>query len=192
MKAITLWQPFPSLIAAGEKTSETRSWAPPAGLVGERIAIHAAKRHITFADTMGWSDELVSKVCDMVDREYDGWNGNLPLGAVVATARLVSCQQVVSHGTVSSATTDFRVAIPIAITDDRRGGRDRVPIDGLGDYRVGRWVWLFDDIEPLDEPIEARGYQKLWEWEPPASFPNKWAIVDRATVQSDIDRLGGC
>ena len=29
MKAISLWQPYASLIAAGVKTIETRGWAPP-------------------------------------------------------------------------------------------------------------------------------------------------------------------
>ena len=47
MKAITLHQPWASLIAEGVKTIETRSWAPPAALWGERIAIHAATRKPT-------------------------------------------------------------------------------------------------------------------------------------------------
>ena len=41
MKALTLHQPWASLIAGGRKTIETRPWAPPCGLVGERFAIHA-------------------------------------------------------------------------------------------------------------------------------------------------------
>lgn len=43
MKAISLWQPYASLIALGAKTIETRSWAPPAQYLETRIAIHAAK-----------------------------------------------------------------------------------------------------------------------------------------------------
>ena len=43
MKTISLWQPYASLIAAGVKTIETRGWAPPKGLMGQRIAIHAAR-----------------------------------------------------------------------------------------------------------------------------------------------------
>ena len=43
MKAITLHQPFASLIANGTKTIETRSWAPPKALIGQRIAIHAGE-----------------------------------------------------------------------------------------------------------------------------------------------------
>ena len=44
MKAFTLWQPYASLIADGTKTIWTPSWAPPRSLIGQRIAIHAAKK----------------------------------------------------------------------------------------------------------------------------------------------------
>ena len=43
MKAISLWQPWASLIACEAKRIETRSWKPPQSLIGERIAIHAAQ-----------------------------------------------------------------------------------------------------------------------------------------------------
>jgi activating signal cointegrator 1 len=43
MKALTLWQPWASLIVMGHKQYETRSWKRDS-LIGERIAIHAAKR----------------------------------------------------------------------------------------------------------------------------------------------------
>lgn len=46
MKAITLHQPWASLIACGAKPYETRSFPPPAGLIGRRIAIHAAARKV--------------------------------------------------------------------------------------------------------------------------------------------------
>lgn len=44
MKAITLWQPWASWIAAGWKTIETRTHTRFASLAGQRIAIHAGKK----------------------------------------------------------------------------------------------------------------------------------------------------
>lgn len=41
MRALTCKQPWASLIASGRKTIENRTWAPPAALIGQRIAIHA-------------------------------------------------------------------------------------------------------------------------------------------------------
>lgn len=43
MKALSLWQPWASLIADGRKRIETRSWRPPEWLVGQWVAIHATK-----------------------------------------------------------------------------------------------------------------------------------------------------
>ncbi len=31
-----------------------------------------------------------------------------------------------------------------------------------GDYSWGRWGWILEDIEPLNEPIPCRGHQGLW------------------------------
>lgn len=42
MRALTVRQPFAWAIAHGHKPVENRTWAPPLGAVGERIAIHAA------------------------------------------------------------------------------------------------------------------------------------------------------
>ena len=53
--AISLWNPWASLIAIGAKPFETRSWAPPAKCIGQRIAVHAALRPIK-PDDLG--DEL--------------------------------------------------------------------------------------------------------------------------------------
>jgi hypothetical protein len=40
MKALSLQEPFASLVRDSKKLVENRSWAPPASLIGERIAIH--------------------------------------------------------------------------------------------------------------------------------------------------------
>ena len=50
MHAISLWQPYASLIADGVKTKETRSWFPSREALGKRIAIHASKRKPTHAE----------------------------------------------------------------------------------------------------------------------------------------------
>ena len=164
MKAITLWQPWASLIATGLKTSETRSWAAPQGLWGERIAIHAARRPMTYTDTDRWSDELVDAVCDMVNREYNDWNGNLPLGAVVATARLIETGRVVAHEECGWFGEDSLCAI----VDTGNAVSSHQKIDGLGDYSIGRYMWFLDDVQRVLPVIPARGRQGFWEWKPPA------------------------
>ncbi len=78
--AITLWQPWASLIAVGAKPYETRGRPAPVRLIGKRIAIHAAKRPITL---VGLDRETVDAMMAVLPRIYD-----LPLGAVVCTAIL--------------------------------------------------------------------------------------------------------
>lgn len=83
MKAISLWQPWASLIACGVKVHETRHWHAPGWLIGQRIAIHAAKKLI--ADP---GEDLAELLSD----EFGGhWVMDLPRGAIVATATLANC-----------------------------------------------------------------------------------------------------
>jgi hypothetical protein len=44
--AITIWQPWATLIAIGAKPFEFRSWPVPARLIGQRIAVHAGARPV--------------------------------------------------------------------------------------------------------------------------------------------------
>ena len=79
-------QPWASLIACGLKTIQTRDWPPPMAVVGERIAIHAGKRP---PDSWEWNDDL-RLACEQ-------WNFDMPLGAVVATARLAGVYKVTQN-----------------------------------------------------------------------------------------------
>ena len=72
MKALTLWQPWASLIVLRHKCFETRSWKMD-GLIGERIAIHAAKRPCKDLDA-----ELINEIAKLSLNP-----AHLPLGAVV-------------------------------------------------------------------------------------------------------------
>ena len=86
MYAITLHQPWASLISLGLKAVETRSWPAPARLVGQRIAVHAGKR-------------VVRRPGEAIEKELrahwgDDWQVIIPNGAVVATAVLAGMAQV--------------------------------------------------------------------------------------------------
>lgn len=139
MKAITLHQPWATLIAKGIKTTETRSWAPPQELVGERIAIHAG-RTVSEIGLVG------------PDRAPLMWDSRkLPRGAVVATAILTDFGQV-THRTPDGEQVYLS------------HNHGWVNTDPWGDYSVARWIWCLSDIEELDPPIPARGHQRIWEW----------------------------
>ncbi len=79
--AITLYQPWASLIAVGAKRYETRSFPAPRRLLGQRIAIHAAKREITL---VGLDFKAARAIMAVVPTSVY----SLPRGVVVCTAFL--------------------------------------------------------------------------------------------------------
>ena len=136
MKAITLLQPWASLIALGEKRIETRSWSPRyRGL----LAIHASKR---------WRNED-ALLAQQHDAFLTVWRrhgirllSELPLGAVIATCRLADVRPT-------------EELIPTLSFEEC----------AFGNYSLGRWAWVLADVEPLAEPVPAVGALGLWDWE---------------------------
>lgn len=154
MKAITLWQPYASCIAAGLKTIETRSWPAPKALIGQRIAIHAAKRYpVPFQD---------DRIGDFTFTE------DIPLGAVVATAQLAECYPMIEANDEIPMVGGF-VYVDTNFIQVHESDDDSAPCyieDELnyGDFASGRWAWLLVNVEALPEPIPATGHQGLWNW----------------------------
>jgi activating signal cointegrator 1 len=157
VKAITLTQPWATLVAIGAKRFETRSWQPRH--LGP-IAIHAAK---------GFPPEAQARCCDdMFYRLLFGTTvrpdveagidprsrvESLPLRAVIATARL--------EWSESTDSAIFPSVLAEYGTPDERD---------LGNYSPGRWAWYLTGARPLPEPVQARGALWLWEWTPPADL----------------------
>ena len=143
MPAISLWQPYATLIAIGIKPFETRRWKPPERLVGRRIAIHAAKR-VPSADDL----QIVADACDKAYLLPD----RLDYGAVVCTALLYGWYKVKQS--------------PRGDRPGELSGYGSFWDDGLGDYSEGRFCWHFSQIEPFDPPIPAKGDRGFWQWDP--------------------------
>jgi hypothetical protein len=176
MKAISLWQPWASLIACGAKPFETRSWAPPRELIGQTIAIHAAKKidkdaaemateiaYGQFDDHGGLGDRLEAswggdRTCD----ELMGKFGHtvMPIGCVVCTARLDGAFQLGerAEGTAVEARTVVRRLISRQMPDCFT-----VRLDDFGNYAPGRWAWLLRDVRPLIPPPPAIGRQGFFD-----------------------------
>ena len=86
LKAITLHQPWASLVAVGAKTVETRFWRPPEKLLGQRIAIHASKQKVALKSG-AFSRAVDSKL-------GKDWRSKETFGAVVATAKLQRVKKI--------------------------------------------------------------------------------------------------
>lgn len=159
MKAISLHQPWASLIALGAKQIETRSWRPPDALYGQRIAIHAAKRWTEEQQILCLKDpfDCCLKAGGYRARTVDR---GLPFGAIVATAMLtgwIGSEDVYASHTPQKQDSGF----------EWNGARVYAyPYEfAFGNLHRGRCAWLLSDIKALPEPIPCRGKQGFFEVE---------------------------
>ena len=138
MKALTLQQPWATLVAIGAKRVETRSWSTN---YRGPLAIHAAAT-IAMGDFVLWklcmSEPFLAAlkaagITDLTD---------LPRGVILATASLSHVQKIYI------------------------ANRPNLPELAFGDYTSGRFAWYLDKVATLPEPVPARGALGLWEWKP--------------------------
>jgi hypothetical protein len=147
MKALTIWQPWASLIILGHKRVEWRGWPPPQRLVGRRLVIHAAARPCRREVRMLLAIDLVDLAASL--------GGVSPGRALRARAEL---EAVAGRGHAMP----FGCGLGTAVV-----GHAFSPAS-LGE----NWGWPLRDVELWREPVPAVGKQGLWDWpEPPAATP---------------------
>lgn len=186
MKAITLHQPWASLVAYNIKTIETRGWRTKHR---GPLAIHAAARPArdgecpgnVFTDMPGGPQFWLPDPFTEDDQIRAGLESNgdiegfpIPYGAVVATCTLVDVVPMVEHLPPQSGWREPWQCITVepwpilhqwpgfgSAHGDYIG--DQAP---YGDFGIGRFAWMLADIKRVDPPVPARGRQQLWDWEP--------------------------
>ena len=151
MKAITLIQPWASMIALGAKRIETRGWATS---YRGPLAVHAGQK----TPPKDLSPECRAAVDEVLRYHGESDASMLPRGRVVATCELVD---VVAVGAYTAGPVIQRVH-PL---DEKKQKLERA----LGNYEPepgkARFAWILENVVRLDPPIAARGYQQLWTWE---------------------------
>lgn len=141
MKAITIKQPWASLIAFGEKQFETRSWKTKHR--GE-LAIHAGKS-IDKKAYEAFSEVLAKHGINSIS--------DLPTGCIIASVNLIDCHQVIEEESGIRAIMDSSIIID---------GQEYQ----MGYYTEGYFGWKVELIEKFKTPIEHKGQLNLWDWKP--------------------------
>jgi len=141
--AITLHQPWAALVALQGpkgKRYETRSWAPPRGMLkpGDYLAIHASLQSWPeTARELGPAEAARLKMnCLRAGVHTDV---HLIYGCVVAVTRYLG-----------------------AVRTDSMKPSEREAM--FGDWSFGRWAWELELVESIEPPVLATGHQKLWWW----------------------------
>ncbi|MUG45506.1 ASCH domain-containing protein [Paenibacillus woosongensis] len=154
MKAITIIQPWATLIALEEKKFETRGWATR--YRGE-LAIHAGKQ----MDREICQQEPFRSVLSKHGYTAD----NLPTGAVVAVANLTECCRIERLGDWGGDIEPVKLHYPNGRVLIWAGALKNTKEFFFGDYTDGRYAWELTDVQQLQDPIPAKGMQRLWNWE---------------------------
>lgn len=154
VKCLSLHQPWASAIALGAKRIETRHWSTN---YRGPLLIHAAKTRESLDDEDPEEDlRFIGAPAWRPIPGMPGWPDSLmPLGALVAIARLIACLP----------SEEFEGYSGYVITEPD-GRRHDLDLSGgelaLGNYAPGRFGWVLADVRPLPVPIPFRGQQNIF------------------------------
>lgn len=135
MKAITIHQPWASLIALGLKRFETRGWRT--SYRGE-LAIHASKSK----EYLHWfsQDRHIREA--FASRGFESYLGAMPRGAILAIGSLAGCVR----------SDEFDGLVLHSPSHER----------AFGDWSAGRYGFEVAGVRRLKQPIPWAGQQQLW------------------------------
>lgn len=134
MKALSLTQPWATLVAIGAKNVETRSWYTD---YRGPVAIHAAKAFPSDAARLCATEPFRSALAAAGITRSD----TLPRGAIVALADLT--QVVPVHLVPAEARIE--------------------PEQSFGDYSPGRYAFVLENVRRLAAPLACNGALSLWK-----------------------------
>lgn len=150
MRALTVKNPWAIFIALGWKRIENRNWAPPAELIGKRIAIHAGSGKLRPIDHQELHDLLRGELLESFQREMVRLK--LP-----QTDRGYLELWESMRGRVVAGVTIKRV----------HTSRETVPADQRV-WWVGKHAWELVDLQRVSGPA-IKGALGLWEL--PKDYP---------------------
>jgi hypothetical protein len=162
MKALTVWQPWASLIIAGAKPYEFRGWRFPRSLLGQRIVIHAAARKIAEEEAWQLYHTLLNRT---VDEE-------MALEAA-ETCLIAEKALPILNGAWRRGKLPMACGLGTAIIGEPRLGTEIAEEFGVSRANDSardehaNWGWPMLEIERWDDPIPMRGAQGFWNWPTP-------------------------
>ena len=158
MKALTIYQPWASLVMIGAKPLEFRQWdyrKRYPGLVDRRIVIHAAARPIKIDEVEDILRRMSAGESSLVD--------DLARPLLERVRDAYRCMNVVE---MSAALGTAVIGAPRTVAELFGGkGYDSDHLDHH------MWEWPLTDVRPFSAPIPHRGAQGFWSW----PFPSEEA-----------------
>jgi hypothetical protein len=143
MKAISVKQPWASLIVNGVKDIENRTWKCPEKYIGQRVLIHASAEKQSVVKVLSNEQKEVVKASEL-------WAQCVfpDLGAIIGSVEIVDC--VVNHSSIwAEKTYQFELEDELS-----------------GEFVKGKTIynWVLAHPRLFPEPIPAKGKLGFWEY----------------------------
>lgn len=161
MKALTIWQPWASLIMAGAKPYEFRGWRAPRSLIGQRVVIHAAARKIDGEDLTLLFNVLALREKSAEIARAAAETCLIPEKAIPVLNRAFGGELWMSAGIGTAVIGEPRIGTDIA----EEFGVPRANDSDRDEH--ANWGWPMLDVEAWETPIPMRGAQGFWNWPDP-------------------------
>lgn len=160
MKAITLTQPWATLVAVGAKRYETRSWSTT---YRGPLAIHAAKGMPRWARYFMAEDPCRTALLEAALTPAIAFAP--PRGVIVAICDLTGCTDAAWIKSMNWRLEGSKEPNPALINEW-----------AFGDFSEGRYAWRLENVRRLPEPIPTKGALGLWEWNDAYPFGDDAAL----------------
>lgn len=159
MKALSLTEPWGTLVVTGEKKIETRSWKTAyRGL----IAIHAAKNFPP------WAKETIGVSFFKVLEKYGIFSpADFTLGAIIGKVEMNACLST-DGAYLNFSASNVEIENGVLTKGEFSSVNYQKPLPGtaenaFGDYSANRFMWFFENARRLKNPIPCKGALSLWE-----------------------------
>lgn len=151
MRALTVWQPWASMIVLGLKPYEFRGWPAPASLHGQRIAIHAGARYVRRTEV----DEILASL--RAEKAGHGLPTTLKVDETIAFL-----EHVIAEHTMG---LPLSAIVGTAVLGTPKRAKDLAELRADSD-RVDhtKWAWPMQDVQLALPPRPATGMQGIWHW----------------------------
>jgi activating signal cointegrator 1 len=143
MKALSLLQPWATLVAIGAKKIETRSWNTK---YRGPLLIHASKKMDKSQKELCKTQPFLNALKHLEE---------LPLGKIIGSVTLLE-----------TSTTDFFKQCSGVIALNKKYSKKAWDIElAFGDYSPNRFGWLLQDSQSFTHHIPINGALSLWDFE---------------------------
>lgn len=152
MKALTIYQPWASLIAIGAKPYEFRAWEAPRWIRGQRIGIHASARKVNLKE--------VTDLLRRLQLPAEAWSTGLKpdiaipfLEKVRVRPDALTLSHMICTAVIGTPVRSYEIAGEFggAINDSDRDEH-------------ANWAWPLAQVEDLIPPRPMKGLQGFWNW----------------------------